>query len=250
MSFSDAYSIEVKNLTFTGYPEDALAFMANSLNDSYSKYWIHDNTFNPGKNNWDLTGEQDKSKGDGALDLNNVTNVTASYNNFNKCGKTGLVGSSDSASCKNITFHHNYYNEVSSRLPLGRGANIHIYNNYYYKCGSCLSIRANGYVFSESNYFENSSNAHKVTSGAVIKSFNDYFKSTSGVNSTKVTSRTQYVANSCKPDGKTDYSKFDVSSSLFYYDSVNKKTNVSILTEVANVPAFVKKYAGVNGRYQ
>ena len=130
-SFNNSSSIEICNLTFTDYCEDAVGFSSSDKNvDTYGRIWVHNNVFNRGKNNWDLTGEQDKYAGDGALDLNNVSNATISYNEFNNCKKTGLVSSSDENMCKNITFHHNYYKDIEARLPLARGANIHIYNNY------------------------------------------------------------------------------------------------------------------------
>ncbi len=251
MSFENSNSIEIRNLIFTAYPEDALCFRTSSSNvDTYGGYWVHHNTFNSGKNNWDLTGEQDKFKGDGALDVSNISNITVSYNDFNECGKTGLVGSSDTLGGKNVTFHHNYYNGVTSRLPLGRKANMHIYNNYYYNCLACLNIRSGGYVFSENNYFNNCNSAHVLSGdGTAIKSFNDIFKDTKGVNSKKVKSRTDIVANLCKPDGINDYSHFDTDSDIFYYDSVNKVTNVEILNPTEAVPEFVKSNAGINGRY-
>ena len=50
-------SIEVRNLTFTDYPEDACSFQGGSNSDvnTYGNYWIHNNVFNRGKNYWDVT---------------------------------------------------------------------------------------------------------------------------------------------------------------------------------------------------
>ena len=243
-------SIEVKNLKFTDYTEDACSFQAGSNSDvtSYGRYWVHNCTFNRGKNNWDLSYEQDKHYGDGATDFKFVNSITSAYNVFNNCKKTGLVGGSNSNYTMNVTFHHNFYNNVGSRLPLGRQANMHIYNNYYYNCSTCQDIRANAFVLSESNYFEGCQNPQKVTTdstytGTVIKSYNDYL---TGGNSaaTKVTSRDATLSGNCKPDGSTDYTNFDTNSSLFYYDSTNKKSNVTILTDVSKVKEFVPSVAG------
>ncbi len=249
ISFSNCDFIEIRNLTFTDYTEDAVGIYSNELSvDVRGRFWVHHNRFNKGKNNWDLTGEQDKYAGDGAVDINQVNSVTVSYNEFIGCNKTGLVSSSDEQKCKNITFHHNYYKDISSRLPLARGANIHIYNNYYDNCSSCLSIRVGAFVFSENNYFNNSKKCHQVTNSA-IKSFGDTFVNSTGVNSTKVTAREQTVQNSCAFDG-VDYSKFDTDENLFYYDAVNKKSAVSILNDASEVVSFNAKYSGVKGKYE
>ncbi|MBQ9124262.1 MAG: hypothetical protein IJY14_01100 [Acholeplasmatales bacterium] len=252
ISFSNSNSIEVRNLTFTDYCEDALGFNGDSI--QCGGYWIHNNVFNRGKNNWDLTGEQDKYGGDGALDFNSIKNATASYNVFDGCNKTGLVGSSEEASCQNITYHHNYYNNISSRLPLARHANIHIYNNYYKNSNSCLQINSNAYVFSENNLFENCTTPHSVKNdstytGTAIKSYNDIFVGGGTIQSTKGLEREEYVYNECKPDYLTDYSTFDIDDELFYYDTINKKSNVSILNNTLSVPDYVVKFAGITGKY-
>ncbi len=251
ITWSKCNSIEVKNLTFTDYTEDACSFQADSNSDvkNYGNYWVHNCTFNRGKNHWDLSYEQDKHYGDGATDFKFVNSITSSYNVFNNCKKTGLVGGNNSNYTMNVTFHHNFYNNVGSRLPLGRQANMHIYNNYYYNCSTCQDIRANAFVLSESNYFEGCQNPQKVTtdstySGTVIKSYNDYLTGCGESKATVVTTRDKTLSGNCKPDGSTDYTNFDTNSSLFYYDSTNKKSNVSILTEVSNVKSFVPTVAG------
>lgn len=247
-SFSNCNSVEIKNLTFTDYPEDAIGFSSSSADvEKYGRYWVHNNVFNRGKNNWDLTGEQDKYAGDGALDITNVSNVTASYNIFNNCNKTGLVSSSDNAISKNITFHHNYYKNISSRLPLARGANIHIYNNIYDNCLNCLHIKNNSYVLSEENYFYISTNCHRVENAA-IKSYNDIFVSSSTVQSIKVDNRETYVENLCSFSG-VDYSSFDIDSNLFYYDAQNKKSDVCIMNKAKELKPFLTTYCGINGKY-
>ncbi len=251
LTWADCNSIEVKNITFTDYPEDACSFESSKVTD-YGNYWIHNNTFNRGKNNWDVSGERDKYAGDGGMDLKIVHNVTASYNHFVKCKKTGLIGGSDSNLTMNITFHHNYYEEVESRLPLGRQANMHIYNNYYYKCGTAQDIRANAFVLSEANYFEGTKDAHVIkNNAAIIKSYNDVFNNSKNSAATKVSSRTETISGgSCKPDGTTDYNNFDINSKLFYYDSVNKKSDVSLLETAENAKETAKTYAGAGKKVE
>lgn len=256
LTWKKCNSIEVRNITFTDYPEDACSFEAGSNSDvnTYGHYWIHHNTFNRGKNNWDISGERDKYAGDGGIDVKYINSVTLSYNKFNNCKKTGLVGGSNENYTKNITFHHNYYYKVESRLPLGRQANMHIYNNYYEDCSTCQDIRANAFVFSEANYFKNCDYPQKVTAevddkgndytGTVIKSFGDYYDSSCGSSqATTVSSRTQTLSGNCKPDGSKDYTNFDVDSSLFYY--AGGASNVAVLHKNAEVPDYCKTYSGV-----
>ncbi len=248
MTWSKCDSIEVKNLTFSDYTEDACSFEAGSVTAN-GNYWIHNNTFNRGKNNWDFSYEQDKHYGDGATDFKKCHNITSSYNVFNNCKKTGLIGGSNSQLTMSVTFHHNFYNTVGSRLPLGRQANMHIYNNYYYNCSTCQDIRANAFVLSEANYFEGCENPQKVTTdstytGTVIKSYNDYLTGCGSSAATVVTDRTTTLEGNCKPDGSTNYTNFDTNSSQFYYDSTNKKSNVTILNTNTDVKTFVPKHAG------
>lgn len=249
-NFKECNSIEVRNLTFKDYPEDACSFEGNSKDiTSSSNFFLHNNTFLIGKNNWDLTQEQDKHEGDGSSDIKYLSNYTSSYNHFIKCHKTGLVGGGDTQMTQNVTFHHNYYESVSSRLPLGRQANMHIYNCYYKECGTGQDIRANAFVLSEANYFENTKNPQKVTIVEKsdyypnIKSFNDILTGCGTSQAKLVTSREEKVTNKCKPNG-IDLSSFDTDSNLFYYDSTNKVSKVELLHEAKDVPNFVSKYSG------
>ena len=245
IGFERCNSIEIKNIAFTNYPEDALNFIGRDRAElaNYSNYWVHNCTFNRGYNAWDLSGERDKYAGDGSIDFNNVSNTTLSYNLYNNCKKSMLFGNSDSQACMNFTMHHNYFYKVESRLPLGRNVNIHSYNNYFDQCKNCSDIRKNSYLFSENNYF-NSTSKPFILSSSAVKSFGDIFVSSSNSGATKVTDRTKTVSNSCKPDGSIDYSKFDTNPSLFYYDSTKKQTIVSLMLDAEDVPKFVKEHAG------
>lgn len=245
-TWKQCQSIEVRNLLFQNYVEDACSFQGGSnSNMDYHHFWLHNCRFNRGLNHWDLTYEQDKSDGDGGFDLKYLGGVTSSNNIFYDCHKTGLVGGSDSAYTKDVTFHHNKYWKCSSRLPLGRQANMHFYNNYYLSCTTCQDIRAHSYTFSEANYFQDCSIPCKVDSTAVVKSYNDVLTNCGSSKATVVTDRTTELSNTCKPDGSSDYSKFTTDSSLFYYDSVNKKSDVSLYLSAADVPGYVEANAGV-----
>lgn len=245
VGFEECQSIEVKNLTFTNYPEDALNFMVGSDKGvgAYGNYWVHNNTFNAGYNAWDITGERDKYAGDGSIDMAFVHNVSVAYNYFNSCKKTMLVGNSDSSRCMNISIHHNYFYRVGSRIPLCRNTNVHSFNNYFDSCSTCASVRVNSYLFSEANYYKSCSKPIEVSGGAA-KSYGDIFVSSNSGSAIIASSRDQAVSNSCKPDTVTNYSKFDTAPSLFYYNSELGTTIADYLLSAEEVPDFVLKYAG------
>lgn len=245
IGFEECSLVEIKNITFTGYPEDALNFMGGDRADlaKFGRYWVHNCTFNRGYNAWDVSGERDKYAGDGSIDFNNVSNLTLAYNKFNNPKKTMLFGSGDSSACMNFTMHHNHFYKVESRLPLGRNVNLHSYNNYFDQCKNGSDIRKNSYLFSENNYF-NSTSKPFINSASTVKSFGDIFVNSSKTGATIVTDRTQVVSGNCKPDNKTNYSAFDLDGKLFYYDSVNQKTDVSIMHNAEDVPEFVVNNAG------
>lgn len=245
ISFEESSNIEIKNLTFTDYPEDALNFLGGDRSDlaKHSRYWVHNCTFNRGYNAWDISGERDKYAGDGSIDFNNVSNLTLAYNYFNNPKKTMLFGSSDSQACMNMTMHHNYFYKVESRIPLGRNVNIHSYNNYFDQCKNVSDLRKNSYLFSENNHFYYTSKPF-INSSSYIKSFGDKFEYSSNSNATIVTDRTKILSGTCKPDGSTNIMNFDTNSELFYYDSVNKKSDVSIMLNANDVYSFVVKHAG------
>lgn len=246
-TFKSCSNIEIRNLTFSDNPEDSCSFEGSSSNPTqFGRYFVHHNVFNQGKNRWDLTAEQDKHEGDGATDVKYVSYVTFAYNNYNNCHKTGLVGGSDSQQQYNITFHHNYYNNNGSRLPLARQANMHMYNNYYYKStGTNMSIRANAYAFLENNYFDQVNNPVETkpssTTTPAAKSYGNTFNNCTGSNhATIVNSRTQEVTST------NLYSNFDTNSSSFYYDSTNKISKVSYLTSAEQAKTDALIYAGVH----
>ncbi len=98
---------------------------------------------------------------DGLLDAKrDAEYITYSYNYLHDSWKMMLVGSSESDDYdRKITIHHNYFDNVNSRMPLYRGGQGHIFNNYYSgvvstavnsRIGACLKV--------ENNYFQDSNN--------------------------------------------------------------------------------------------
>lgn len=159
MTFKNCNSVEVRNIRFYDYTEDACSIEGSENSTTLSgfkhkNFWIHHNTFDIGVNYWDVCKEQDKHDGDGSTDFKYISNVTVAYNRYNGTHKTGLVGGGDSHHQACFTFHHNYYNGCDQRMPLGRQANMHMYNNYYSGSGLySISLRAGAYAFIENCVF-------------------------------------------------------------------------------------------------
>jgi len=89
-----------------------------------------------------------------------VDKVTISYNYLHDSWKTSLWGNSDSDNYnRRITFHHNHWQKVNSRLPLFRYGQGHIYNNYYSDVQDTgINSRMGAVIRIENNVFENTTN--------------------------------------------------------------------------------------------
>jgi len=74
---------------------------------------------------------------DGMIDLTHAADfVTVSWNNLHDHFKGSLVGHSDSNAAEDtghlrITYSHNWFNNVGSRLPRVRFGTVHVYNNLF-----------------------------------------------------------------------------------------------------------------------
>lgn len=275
LTWKKCSSIEVRNITFDDYTEDACSF-EGSTDTTYTgmsvdkfnsnRLWVHNNVFNQGINYWDVCAEQDKREGDGATDFKRCAYITLAYNHYFNNHKTGLIGSDDNVFTANVTFHHNYYDQCNSRLPLARQANMHMYNNYYYmSSGTNMSIRSGAYAFIENCYFENAKNPIQTQLGTksiklngkdvkldgYVKVYNCTFIETQLDNKYKLDTSeyniTQVDDRAAKITNENIYNQnFDTSSTAFYYDSAANKSKVTRLDETANVPGVVKKLVGVH----
>ena len=277
ISLKNSNSIEVKNLRFHNYTEDAVGI------EGGSNFWLHNNTFDIGVNNWDFSYEQDKGDGDGSTDFKKASNLTISYCRYNHTHKTNLIGGSNSDEQYNITLHHNYYNSCSSRLPLLRQANIHMYNNYYSGISSTgISVRATAYAFIENCYFDGKNPfmlAYKTKNsvdpiGTTIKAIGNEFSSNTtacslsenadqgiafmqngiyvlnakdtasydAVTKNLSATRTTSSVGSICTNASIDYTNFDTNSSLFYYK--DNKSDVTIMNTASEIPTLIPTVAG------
>ncbi len=95
---------------------------------------------------------------DGLFDMkNNTQYVTLSWSILKNSERGGLVGSGDTDSANNfITYHHNHFQNLNSRVPLLRFATAHAFNNYYNGIvESGMNPRIGGKIKAENNYFTN-----------------------------------------------------------------------------------------------
>jgi pectate lyase len=98
---------------------------------------------------------------DGLFDLkDNTQYVTLSWTILRNSERGGLVNSSDSNIVSSfVTYHHNYYQNLHSRLPLLRGGTAHSFNNYFNGIvESGMNPRIGGKIKAQNNYFENAAN--------------------------------------------------------------------------------------------
>ncbi len=230
-------SYEVRNLSFSKYPEDALGFQGEQSTSKadtavlspIEHVWVHNCSFDTGF--CANPTESDKHEGDGSCDFKRGQYYTMAYNYYKNCHKTNLVGASDENLQYHMTFHHNYYEDCDSRAPLARRADIHIYNSYFKgNTSKTVDARANSFIFSEANFYDSCKNPIVVKSGAVVKSYNDTFYNTIEANQgTFVTDKSQTVKSACK------YENFDTKPDFYEYT----------ITDAAQARADCIAYSGV-----
>jgi len=160
---SDAKNIIVQNMTIGLLPggegADSISIEGDS-SGTPNRIWVDHNTIF--SKLVDCAGAGDASF-DGAIDnKKGAYNITYSYNYIHDHQKVALNGHTDgdaSNDAMRVTYHHNRFENVKSRLPLQRRGKTHIYNNYFNNVGtSGINVRMGGTSLIESNYFENVAN--------------------------------------------------------------------------------------------
>lgn len=145
-------NVVIRNMKFDTPPKkgDAVAL------DKATKVWIDHCEFN----SKGLVGDKDGY--DGLLDVTHASDdVTISWTKFHDHWKGSLVGHSDSNSGEDtgklkVTYHHNYWNNVNSRLPSLRFGTGHIFSSCYENAPtSGINSRMGAKVLVENTVFNN-----------------------------------------------------------------------------------------------
>jgi Pectate lyase len=115
--------------------KDAISIEGDNDGSTTSNIWIDHNELYS-------TLSVDKDFYDGLLDSKlGAKNITISYNYLHDHWKASLHGHTendvDSDNTERlITFHHNRFENIESRIPLFRYCHGHLYNNYYNQISS------------------------------------------------------------------------------------------------------------------
>ncbi|MET8976698.1 polysaccharide lyase family 1 protein [Streptomyces sp. NPDC004539] len=117
-----------------------------------TKVWIDHNSFSADRSH-------DKDHYDGLLDINHGSDlVTVSWNTFKDHYKGSLVGHSDKNSAEDtghlrVTYHHNLFSNVYSRIPSLRFGTGHFYDNYVTGAETAVHSRMGAQMLVENNVF-------------------------------------------------------------------------------------------------
>lgn len=100
----------------------------------------------------------DVDRYDGLVDgKNNTSNVTISWCHFRDHHKASLMGKGNSDNYdRRITYSHNWFQNILSRLPLIRFGKVHMLNNYMLKSDNGSNARINSDLYIERNHYEDS----------------------------------------------------------------------------------------------
>lgn len=219
-------SVEIRNLYFFEYPDDAIGIQGSNATDIAKRIWVHNNDFGIGKNEFAGNGtvDSDKAEGDGTTDIKWSEYVTVSYNHYMNCHKTSLVGGSSSQFQDWITYHHNWFESCMSRSPRARNAHIHMFNNFFSGASSyAVGASFNSKIFTEANYFLECSKALDAEAigsdkyGGTIKSYNDLLDNCMrNCIYTKVDSRNDNPTIANPVSGGDAYDHFDLDPNKLY----------------------------------
>jgi pectate lyase len=143
-------NVVVRNLNISKpvAPADGITVQAST------QVWIDHNAFSS-----DL--DHGKDYYDGLLDISHASDyVTVSWNTFKNHYKGSLVGHSDNNASEDtghlrVTYHHNWFDQVNSRIPSLRFGTGHFYDNYVVGAETAVHSRMGAQMFVQNNVFRN-----------------------------------------------------------------------------------------------
>ena len=142
-------NVVVRNLTISKRvaPSDGITVQAST------KVWIDHNSLSADR-------DHDKDYYDGLPDITHHASdqVTVSCNTFKDRYKGSLVGYSDNNAGEDtghprVTYHHNWFDNVNSRIPSLRFGTGHFYDNYVVGAETAVHSRMGAQMLVENNVF-------------------------------------------------------------------------------------------------
>ncbi|MFE3216178.1 pectate lyase family protein [Streptomyces antimycoticus] len=148
LRLKEATNVIVRNLNLgkPRKPSDAITVQKST------KVWIDHNTLSADR-------DHDKDYYDGLLDISHGSdNITVSWNRFADHFKGSLVGHSDNNASEDtghlrVTYHHNWFANVYSRIPSLRFGTGHFYDNYVQGAETGVHSRMGARTLVENNVF-------------------------------------------------------------------------------------------------
>jgi pectate lyase len=136
-----------------------------------TRVWVDHNDLSS-----DLTHGKDYY--DGLLDVSHAADgITVSWNKFHDHYKVSLVGHSDSNAAEDtgklhVTYSHNWFATVNSRLPSLRFGTGHAYDNYFSQVGdSAVHSRMGAQFLVQNNVFENTHTCIETTGDSDVDGY-------------------------------------------------------------------------------
>jgi len=172
VTFWDAHGSTERDTSIPANSESKASIDALVIQGTSNGVWVDHCLFTNGT----CTDMKRNFNHDGALDIPQGINVTASWNEFTNYDKVMLVAGSDSLTNvldRQITLHHNYFHYTTQRMPRTRGTQMHVYNNYYNEIGVqgnsgyAMGPGLNAHFVVENNYFGS------ILSGMVVSYYDN-----------------------------------------------------------------------------
>jgi len=168
-------NVIIQNLKLSFSRDDLI-----QINDSHNIWVDHNELWNDRDNGKDYY--------DGLVDITRGSNyVTVSWNYMHDHIKGSLVGASDNNGDEDIgrlkvTYHHNVFERISSRIPSLRFGTGHFYNNLVIDAGFAINSRIGAEMLVEGNIFDSvqlpiATNRYSREDGYVVERNNRYINS-------------------------------------------------------------------------
>ncbi|MEU2631735.1 polysaccharide lyase family 1 protein [Kitasatospora sp. NPDC007106] len=185
----NATNVVLRNLNISkAVGTDAITVQAST------KVWVDHN---------DLSSDRSHGKDyyDGLVDITHGSdNITVSWNKFHDHYKVSLVGHSDSNAAEDtgklhVTYGHNWFDNVNSRLPSVRFGTAHVYSNYFGNVGdSAVHSRMGAQVLVERNAFAGSFESVTTTGDSKTDGYANLFRNDLGSTTTDITRTGSFTA--------------------------------------------------------